>query len=659
MLDEHESDQSPRQIAVTRRNALLAGLGIGAGAMLPWPGTVDAARAATLAASSGLAGLAELPPLQPGAPVRRHFRALEQRFAGYLAILPDMTNDIVDGSDPSTYGFMGGGWWRTPNEPFNARIQEHVYTLSWFLNNKRSWNPYRGNTALRDRLDAAIGHYLDLQHDDGSWPEYSSTERSRAASGFGIGYLAKTLLHLRGAGQLPTRQTQIGASLRRGMTWFLDPANPIWPDPVDYANQNAAGLAGATKALTLFDDPTLQAGLRERIDYLAVHGQSPAGFFYEPTGMDINYNFEVLLPEIAEIYQLTGNRSVLEMARRFTDWFGYNLLREPDGSGWLTYYAMSARTSVAYYDDVVPDPDRANLGSFFVPTIPDLGAFFTSCEDRAATRDAWARAEGPAPALAKQDTSPRIIAHAEYGERLPSDGDKARAIRNVPYLASNDFALIRSDELTDQHYLYVRQPALYLGAFFGRRTGTNTRSGTGFLWHPKAGTLIHAGQTDQNSWATVLPAGTSDAHSNLEATYSIGDRDWDGTRTEPHRAPVTVRYQLPDGRVRTVLTIAADSVTRQVEATTAVTEQVPLVLHPADRVRFSDGTPAAYGQTTTATATGLTLVRAGSVTRIEWSEPSAASVTATETRYLRDGARRVHVLRIPHGGRLVTTTTVS
>ena len=48
-------------------------------------------------------------------------------------------------------GFFAGGWWRTPAAPYNARVQEHVYTLAWFATQARSWNPYRGNadSALR------------------------------------------------------------------------------------------------------------------------------------------------------------------------------------------------------------------------------------------------------------------------------------------------------------------------------------------------------------------------------------------------------------------------------------------------------------------------------------------------------------------------------
>lgn len=598
-----------------------------------------------------------LAPLPPGAPVRRLFSPLEQRFGPYLAILPDMVNDI-EVTDPATLGFMGGGWWRTPNAPYNARVQEHIFTLSWFHANRRSWNPYAGDPALLGRLDAAIGHQLSLQHEDGSWPEYSIDEHSKAATGFGLGYLAKTLANTRQAGVLATRRAEMSAAARRGVQWFLDPQNSIWSTPVEYANQNASGLSAAAVALMLDPDPVLAALLRDRIEFLAEHGQSPAGFFYEPYGMDINYNFEVMLPEIAEIHLVNGNPTVLTMAEKFADWFGYNVVREPDGSGSLTYLAMSSRTNVAYYDDVIPDPDRTNLGSWFVPQVPSLAAFFTSREDRAATRRGWASTAGPAIGPAKQATSPRIIAHTPYGEALPSNGAKKDAVRELPYLRSSEFVELRQDVAQKQDYLYVRRPSLYLGAFFGTRPTSTVRSGTGFLWHPVAGMVVSSGQSDTTCWSTLLPSGNADGHSDLDATYLIGNRALDRQSCSPGSAPVTVRYQLPDGRIRTDLTITRNTVTRAVQATTTATEQIPLILQPGDTVRFADGTPLAYGANASATASSLRIRRGRAAIEIDWGTALPATIEATATTFLRDGKRRLHILRIPHGGQLTTTITL-
>ncbi|MGX6745372.1 hypothetical protein [Streptomyces peucetius] len=76
-----------------------------------------------------------------------------------------------------------------------------------------------------------------------------------------------------------------------------------------------------------------------------------------------------------------------------------------------------------------------------------------------------------------------------------------------------------------------------------------------------------------------------------------------------------------------------------------------------DRVTFTDGTEAPYGSDTTATTDGLTLRRGRTTVLIRWEVPRPASLTATPTTYLRDGARRAHTLRIPHGGTLRLTVT--
>ncbi len=81
---------------------------------------------------------------------------------------------------------------------------------------------------LTARLDAAIRHYLSLQHAGGSFPEYSRTEHSLSATGFGLGYLAKTLRNLRQAGVADERRAQLNTALQKAMGWLLNPADGIW-----------------------------------------------------------------------------------------------------------------------------------------------------------------------------------------------------------------------------------------------------------------------------------------------------------------------------------------------------------------------------------------------------------------------------------------------
>ncbi|MBA4863783.1 hypothetical protein H1V43_20870 [Streptomyces sp. PSKA54] len=604
-------------------------------------------------------GLPLLDPLPQGAPDRTLFAPQEQRYAPYLVILAPMANEIED-ADPATYGWFTGGWWRTPTVPYNARIQEHVYTLSWFYAHPRPWNPYAGDAALLARLDAALQHYLRLQHDDGSWPEYRPTEHSRAATGFGLGYLSKTLQNLHTVGALPERQTEIRTTLRKAMGWFLDPANTtVWVKPLQFANQHIAGLAGATLSLQLDPDPALQERLAERVAFIGSHGQSPQGFFYEPRGMDIGYNFEVMLPDMAEIYHLTGEPTMLSMARKFATWFGYNLVREPDGSGWFTNVAASARTSIRALDDVMHDPDRTHLGSLFVPEAPELAGFFTAGEDRAAARAAWAADPMPVPALNRGNTSPRIIAHVPYGEAFPTRAEKKAAISELPYLRQDNFVELRRDG--GQDFLFIRRPNLYLGTFFGQRATSLVRAGLSFLWHPDAGMVVYSLNGDAGCWATELADGRLDADGDLTAEYFTGAataRPWTGEDLSPDE-PFGIRYRTPDSAVTTDVTVTRQTVRRVVTAHSPGSEQIPLVIHPSDKVTFTDGTEAAYGKATTAPADGLTLRRGNTTILIRWDAMRTASLTGGSTTYLRDGARRTHMLRIPHPGALRLTITFS
>ncbi|MDR8412477.1 hypothetical protein MTP10_27580 [Nonomuraea sp. 3-1Str] len=588
------------------------------------------------------AAAAEVPDLPPLTILNRaSFAPHEQRFAPYLATLSPMVNDMADS------GFFAGGWWRSPAASFNARVQEHVFTLAWFHANARPWNPYAGDARLLAALDAALGHYLSLQHPDGSFPEYNRNEHGLAPTGFGIGYLAKTLQILRASGALPARQAQITAALHTSMTWFLDPANhTVWQEPLGYANQTASGLAGASLALKLDPDPALVRGLAEAFPRLAATGVSSAGFFHEKGGHDMNYNFEVMLPEMADAYQQTSDPNLVDMARAFTGFLSYNLLREPDGAGYMVNVAPSTRTSARWYDEVRPDPDRTALNWTFTRQVPLLSAFLTAREDLAEARAAWAASTEPVTPLAKQDTSPRILTHGLHGEGFPSRRQRAAAIAELPYLRSDDFVELRKDR--GQDFLYVRKPGLYLGGYFGERASL-ARTGLTFLWHPEAGTII-CGLNDNNHacWSTVFPGQAPDSDGPLPATYfhgAPGGGQWTGG---PAPAAFGIRYG--NANVTTDVLVTRRTVRRTVTANAAATEQIPLVLRPTDVLTFTDGTRAAFGGTTTATADGLDLRRGRTTIRLRWGTPLPATLAAGTVRYFRDGSRRFHALRIPHQG---------
>lgn len=649
-----------------RRSLLVGGIaGLGA--------AVLATHGASPAFADELATQGPLAPVDPldASQLRRaSFAPAEQRYAPYLVTLASMANDIDD-SDTDLRGFMAGGWWRTPAQPFNARISEHVFTLSWFYANERPWNPYRGDAALLARLDASIGFYLGLQHADGSWPEYSPAERSRAATAFALGYLSKTLENLRSVDALPARCAQISSALRAAMVWFLDAGNTeIWqPGPIEFSNQPFGGVAGSAKALSLDPDDQLSRQLWDRVHDLEERSQSPAGFLYEPRGMDIGYNLNVTLTEIHEVHTELRVPVFLPLVRRLAQWFGYVMVPEPDGSGLIAFASGAARTPMYYLDAVTVDRQQRDLGSVFSRQVAEMRPFYTTEEDRTAVRAAWGASTEPVAALQPGDTNPRIPANIPYGENYPKHVQKRAATAQMPAVRKSRFTELRYDP-QDQHYLFARRPEYYLQAFFGTRPNGVVRAGFGLLWHPRAGTFVHSGQNSNTEcWATLLLADDgrvlgTDGASNLTPTFFDGPvsdvRQLSTSKEISHDGDLGIRWTTTSDNVTGEALLSDSSIVRDIVTPKLDgVEQVPLVLLPEDDVRWADGTPVQYGTATNAESSSLTVTRAGVSLDIAWGQEQSATITPTARTYFTDGRRRAHMLRVPQQRHGVVTYTFS
>lgn len=639
-----------RDAPVSRR-ALLAGAGAGAllAAFAPdWRS--GSALAAQASADTG--GLELIAPLAAGAPDRRAFTLEEQRLASYLATLAPMVNEIVD-DDEATFGWMSGGWWRTPAEPFNARIQEHVRTMAWFYAHERPWNPYSGDAALLARLDAAIHHYLRLQHADGSWPEYEPDERSRAATAFALGYLSKTLQDLRDVDELPQTRANISAALHRAMGWFLDPANTgVWQaERIEFVNQPMAGLAGSALALRLDPDPALQLLLLDRIDTIVAKGQSPAGYFYEPLGMDIAYNLNVTLSEMIEILEQVDVPELVGMVERLADWLGYNLVWEPDGAGFIANTAGSARTPMWFLDATTAEPQQRDLGSQFAPAVAAMRPFYSTAEDRTAQRNAWRESTDPVLPQERGQTNPRIVVNIPYGEAYPTRADKAAAITAMPALAQNRFTELRRDP-QGQHFLFARRPGYYTMAHFGPASTSLVRSGLSLIWHPEAGTFVHGSHNSNTEcWGTVLPNGGTDAGASLTVAYFDGD-PVDGRAIEPDKVgdvqDLGLTWRTTLGNVTGTAVLEDDAITKRLVVTSDATEQVPLLLRSSDRLSWIGRNAERAENGVPAEAKGLKLRRGRTTLEVRWEERFSATITPVDRFYFSDESRQVHMLRVAH-----------
>lgn len=656
-MTTERTDRPPLGLPPLSRRGFLGGVtAASAAALLAQLGTA----APSFATSEGTV-LPLVEPLPDGAPDRTLFAENEQVFAAYLMILSPLANSVVD-DDEDLFGWMEDGWQRLPNQPFNARIMEHVATLSWFYSHERTWNPYYLDPNLLGRLDAALGYYLSLQHDDGSYPEYSPTEHHLSPTGFGTVAQSAVLRDLLSVDALPERRGEIETALRASSAWLVDLDRPHWNLPVRFVNQVVAGLAGVAQAATVMNDAAMAASLSDRMAALLEHGQAPAGFFNEPLTPDAGYNFTVMLPDVGHIYEQTQDPSAVELARRFAEWFGYIVVMEPGQPQGFVMSATSARGVLPTFTTTPEDDlDRSALGRALLEQVPALGAFYATAEEKQAGRAAWALDPEPVQPREKQDSSARLYMHVPVAPDGVSTAERDARVADLPYLREDAFTQLRRGTL-DQQYAFVRRPGCYTAAAYGVRPYASQRMGTNAFWHPEAGMFVLSLNTSgPDDWTTVDDvAGTATSRSEVTAAHHAGD-DISGAAITADdltgfAGVFTTRYTTADAAVTTDVSHWQDGLRRSMATTGASRERIPLIIGPQDEVAFLDGTPAPYDEQTITVASGLTVTRGDVRLVISWGEEWEATYAPTSTSFL-GGTRSQRILTVSFVGELTTELT--
>ncbi|CAM3732341.1 hypothetical protein OCAE111667_24020 [Occultella aeris] len=604
-------------------------------------------------------------PLSAGLPDRELFAPHEQVFGEFVGIVAPLANSVVD-DDSDLFGWMADGWWRTPNDPRNSRIMEHVATLSWFLCNDRQWNPYYLDGALEQRLDAAIGYYLSLQGSSGAWP-VTYQEESLATTGFGLSALLATLRNLRLEDLLPARQEEIESAAVPAAQWLMDLDRPHWSLPIRYANQIAGALAAVADAARTIPAPELAGDLDTGISLFVEHAQSPAGYFHEPLGLDQRYSIGTQFPDLALLYRDTGNPLIVAAVERFAEFLTFSLIYEPDSGG--AYYFASACGRIA--SSARPDPlseagDTSGLARDFIPQVPAVGTFFVSKEEKDAARQAWTSDVRPVTPKSKGNTDPRSFLHGPLAPDNVTTSERQALLAALPYHRLETFTRHLLGTI-DQNLLFVRRPGYYLGAVTGERGDLSggpsmVRLGTGFLWHPAAGMFIHSlNDTADGHWTTLGDSGLDPAMSRLDATYYEGPTT-DGDRLEPdelsgHEGTFTQQLVSAATGILTEMTFLAGGLTRRVTSAGSSQELIPLTLREEDVLTFSDGTTARRGEALSATAESVLITRNDTSLLISWGVPIPITLEPTGRKYFVGGVSEQHLLRVHHSGDLTTQVT--
>lgn len=633
-------------------------LGIGAAGIAA--GAVALGDAAPAAATSEGTVLPLVDPLPEGAPDRALFAPHEQVFASYLMILAPLANSVVD-DDDELFGWMEDGWWRTPNDPINSRIMEHVATLAWFLTHERDWNPYYLDENLLGRLDAALGYYLSLQGPRGAWPVTYEPE-SLATTGFGLVALSHTFRDLASLDLLPERRNEMATAMRAAAAWLMDTTYHPWNLPIRVHNQLAGGLAGVGHAAAVLDDPSITADLADRIAYFIGNSQAPAGYFHEPLGFDWGYNHTVALPDLGDLYTQTSDPAILEHVRRWAEFAQLVALPEPDARGFVLFGAASLRNAISVHN-VRPedDLDRTALARVFVEHVPTLAAFHSPAEDKAAARAEWAADDAPVTPRAKGDTSPRLYDHVPKAPDNLTAAERESILSAWRPVAEDTFTDYREGTI-DQQLLFVRRPGCYLATLLGVRGGDRARSGPGMLWHPTAGSMIASfnGRPDDH-WGTVVDGGYDVALTNQSATFHDG-LDASAPTIDPaalagRTGVFTGRYVGGAGTVTTDVTHLHDGIVRDVVAPGSAVEMIPLLVRDGDIYELSDGTTGARGEAISTTASWFAVTRGMVRLQVAWAEDLPVTLTPTGRTYFSDASHTHDILRIAHEGAIRVETT--
>jgi hypothetical protein len=315
-------------------------------------------------ASARAQGWSPVPPADFATLQLSQFADHELEVPFFLRHFAQVANSVVENTttiDGVTYprGFLNIRVNREPkdNLPHNARILEMQAVLAYFYTADRPWNPYRGNAAVRQRLEAMLNLWTQMQAPDGHpsaglFTEYSATNWSLAPTSFGAMHAAQALDLIVDSG-LPFDPAVLESAriaLRRAlMAMFTRP--DMRAHARSWSNQFSGSYHAALIYLENWPDAELDAAFVQAVNDSAAQDQSPAGFFYEQDGPDFGYsgvhdnNLRVAWPRLKNRADLAP--VIIGDDVKWNDWLAANYVLQPGlaTNTFLTSAGLNTRTS--------------------------------------------------------------------------------------------------------------------------------------------------------------------------------------------------------------------------------------------------------------------------------------------------------------------------
>ena len=488
---------------------------------------------------------------------------LDMPFA--LSHFARVANSVV--LDGPTRGFIDISVWRGTNQlhPYNARIMESILTLTWFYTAARSWNPYRGNPAVRARLELAFDFWCNSQSGDGKFSEYGPQEWNLAATSFAVKFISEALRLLKGGPGISEsiHARAVDACRKAVHAVLFDPE--FYSHGCSFSNQYTNIFAGGAAFLALYPDTALSARLRERLEASPKDMQSPAGYMYEADGPDLGYTLNTHHENLQMAYSYwrgtdLGNLLV-EEENRFSEWLSFNALPEPGTDFFVLNRGIETRQKHATYPYIdTPLAERCVM----------MRAFATTPERRREQiRDAREKLNREWPQVAPlavgefSALSPyRFLQRASY-EWHPMAEQIAEARKMLRPVNEQSFVKQLRDTRKPIAFTYVRRPGYYAAFASAPKAITEQeRLGLTLVWSPTRGVLMQSQTSGSDTaWGTSAGGASPVEATGLEAEYSDGG--------------AAVRYPLAGGGEKSVM-FGPESIRVAVKREGEIVERVPV-----------------------------------------------------------------------------------
>jgi hypothetical protein len=595
-------------------------------------------------AQAPLVRAADLSKLSPA-----DFRDDELDLPYYLAHFHRVANSVAL-SGPRR-GFIDIAVWRNleDNKPHNARIMESILSLAYFYTTDRPWNPYRGDPALRARLEAALEFFVGSQNADGRFSEYAPQRWSLAPTAFATKFMGETLrlLHEEGAPPIDSaiHRRAVEADRKAIMAVFT------LPDQAEhgrfYTNQFSNAFGGALAYLALHPDAEMERALRAQLRVADTDHQSVVGYFYEANGPDWGYDLNTHHSNFHMAWNYlrgtTLQNELIGPMSRWYEWFAYNAVQEPQGRALTMNRSIESRQRQAIVSDA--GPGEAETGNPLAEVVPGARVLGPTTEDlaqRRTQRRAELQRQWPTVAPLQVGSfrafSPYTFLHRQHVRWYPSEQQWKAARDAMRPQAEQRFTHQRTDTRKPIVFSYVRRPWYYAAFTSGEVVTAQQRYGLGLFWSPVAGSVIQS-QTAGTStaWGTRrLDTTLVYEAASFAATTRAGGKqvmDAPGNRDLP---PGDLRVEYPLGsRGRKTVAFDDGGVHVSVVHEGAFVEQLPFILFATDSLSSTPGL--------------LELRRGNALVVLRWAPATTAIVERTEER---SGERRVVAVGIPATGKL-------